>query len=192
MSKKIVAIACSTGGPRALQEIIPKLPAYLNSPVIVVQHMPDGFTKSLADRLNTMSDLEVLESVDGELIKEGIVYIAKAGKHLNIINDNNNHYILHSDETLREGVKPCANYMYESLIKCKYDEIICVVLTGMGADGAEGIAKLALEKNIKILIQDEESSIVYGMPGSIIKKKLDFEICNLNSISNRITELLED
>lgn len=192
MSKKIVAIACSTGGPRALQEIIPKLPANLNSPVIVVQHMPDGFTKSLADRLNTMSDLEVLESVDGELIKEGIVYIAKAGKHLNIINDKNNHYIVHSDEALREGVKPCANYMYESLVKCKYDEIICVVLTGMGADGAEGISKLALEKNIKILIQDEESSIVYGMPGSIIKKKLDFEICNLNSISNRITELLED
>lgn len=191
MGKKIVAIACSTGGPRALQEIIPKLPAILNAPVVVVQHMPDGFTKSLADRLNTISDIKVSESEDGEIIENDHVYIAKAGKHLNIVTDSSGHKVFHSDEGLREGVKPCANYMYESLRNSGFDEIICVVLTGMGADGTEGIINLSKEKNVKIIIQDEDSAVVYGMPGSILKKKLDCEICSLDKISKRISEMLE-
>lgn len=192
MANKIIAIACSTGGPKALQEIIPKFPSDLGVPVLIVQHMPEGFTKSFSERMNALSYIDVTESIHEEYIKDNHAYIAKAGKHLNLISDVNGHRISHSDEDLREGVKPCANYMFESLTGTRFDEVICVVLTGMGRDGTEGIINLSKKKKVKIIIQDEESSVVYGMPGSILKSNLNCEILPIDKISERIVELLEE
>lgn len=191
--RKIVAVACSTGGPSTLQEIIPKLPAKIGAPVVLVQHMPKGFTKILADRLNDISKIAVSEAKDKELILNDHVYIAQAGYHMNVSFDGKAHRIRYSDEPFREGVKPCANYMFESLIDSKFDEIVCVVLTGMGADGAEGIENLVKSsaKKVRILLQDKESAVVYGMPGSVIKRGLDCNICELANISNEIVRLLE-
>ncbi len=183
---KIVAIACSTGGPRALMEVIPKLPQDFPVPVVVVQHMPDGFTETLANRLDSVSALKVSEASEGDVLKPGHVYIAKAGKHMKITHNGNENRIHLSEEDYREGVRPCANYMYESLAKCGYDEVICVVLTGMGADGTAGIEYLQKHKKIRIIIQNKESCVVYGMPGSIEKHKLRHKSVDLKYIANEI------
>ncbi|MCR5107870.1 MAG: chemotaxis-specific protein-glutamate methyltransferase CheB [Lachnospiraceae bacterium] len=185
--RKIVAIASSTGGPRALQYVIPKLPKNLKAPVLLVQHMPKGFTKSLAERLTSLGNIPVTEAVDGELIKEGHVYIAQGGLHLNAEPTGGNMYaIKYSDQPSREGVKPCANYMYESLINSKYDEIVCVVMTGMGSDGTAGILELKKKKNVRVIAQDEESCTVYGMPRAIVQSGAVNELVPLDEIAEHI------
>ncbi len=183
---KIVAIACSTGGPKALQEVIPKLPVNLNAPVLVVQHMPVGFTNSLAERLNSLSNIEVKESSDGEEIEKGKVYIAQGGKHLLVSTRDEKMYIKHSDEKSVSGLKPYANHMYDSLLNSNYEEIICVVLTGMGNDGTDGIKKLNSHRNIFVMAQDAESSVVYGMPKMVTESGLVDEILTLSDISKAI------
>lgn len=187
----IVALCCSTGGPRALQEIIPKLPANYDTPVVLVQHMPDGFTKTLAQRLDTLSSIAVTEAKEGAEIQSGHVYIAKAGVHLKIEKQKSKHYIAFDSAPPREGVRPCANYLYESLIQSDYDKIVCVVLTGMGADGTEGIMKLSEKKKISLIVQDEETSVVYGMPGNILRKKLPCQIVKLDKIADAIMKETE-
>ncbi len=186
--RKIVAIASSTGGPRALQDVIPYLPASLPVPVLLVQHMPQGFTASLAERLNEISKVRVSEAKDGEMIAPGHVYIAPGGKHMKVEKRGSSHYIKYSDEPTREGVKPCANYMYESLIESDYDEIICVVLTGMGADGTAGIKNLDLKKHTYIIAQDQDTSTVYGMPKAIAMTGLVSEVVPLRDIAEHITK----
>ena len=183
---KVVAIASSTGGPKALQEVIPKLPAKLNAPVLIVQHMPAGFTASLAERLNSLSEIEVKEAAEGDVLFPGKVYIAMGGKHMNVRYVNGKHVIHYSDEPNREGVKPCANYMYESLAECRYDEAVCVVMTGMGADGTKGITYLKDNKKIHVIAQNEESCAVYGMPKSIVNAGYANQVIPLGQIAQEI------
>ena len=185
--KTIVAIAVSTGGPKALQAVIPQLPAELNAPVLVVQHMPKGFTSSLSERLNAMSEIAVKEGEEGEELRKGQVYIAQGGSHLNVRKNAAGKYVIvYSDEPTREGVKPCANYMYESLAECGYDNIVCTVMTGMGADGTEGIKYLKNKKKIHVISQDQESSTVYGMPRSVKNAGLSDQVVPLNQIAQEI------
>lgn len=184
--KQIVAIASSTGGPRALQDVIPFLPESLKAPVVLVQHMPAGFTKSLAERLDELSKIKVTEAVDGEYLEDGHVYIARGGKHMNVDSVGGKFQIRYSDEPTREGVKPCANYMYESLGKGIADKVVCAVLTGMGADGTEGIKNLKKTKNIFVIAQDEASSTVYGMPQSVFKAGVTDTVVPLNQIAQEI------
>ena len=184
--EKIVAIASSTGGPRALQEVIPMLPANLNAPVLLVQHMPKGFTKSLADRLNDLSSITVSEAVDGEKIEKGHVYIAPGGLHMKLNKRPTGYVISLSDEPSREGVKPCANYMYESLCDSDFAEITCAVLTGMGQDATVGIKALSDKKKIFCIAQDEETSTVYGMPKAIAKTGLCNSVVPLNLVADQI------
>ncbi|MBO6133628.1 MAG: chemotaxis response regulator protein-glutamate methylesterase [Lachnospiraceae bacterium] len=187
-TNKIVAIACSTGGPRALHSVIPKLPKNLNAPVLLVQHMPAGFTKSLADRLDSLSEIKVKEAEDGEIVEKGCVYIAAGGKHMNAGRSGQNTRIYYSDEPIREGVKPSANYMYESLMDSSYDGICCAVLTGMGADGTVGIRNLDKKKKIYVIAQDEPTSAVYGMPKAVALAGLVNEIQPLEKIAEAITK----
>lgn len=184
--KQIVALASSTGGPKALQEVVPKLPKSLKCPVVIVQHMPAGFTQSLAERLNSLSECEVSEAMDGEILENGHVYIARGGKHLNIDNAAGQYKVRYSDEPTREGVKPCANYMYESLAKCSEDRVVCVVLTGMGADGTEGIKNLSKTKNIFVIAQDQDSSTVYGMPKAVFNSGLTNTVVPLKNVAQEI------
>ena len=186
--KRIVAIASSTGGPRALQDVIPHLPGNLPVPVLLVQHMPQGFTASLAERLNEISKIAVSEAKNGDMLSPGHVYIAPGGKHMKVEKKGGSHFIRYSDEPAREGVKPCANYMYESLIDCDYDEVICVVLTGMGADGTAGIKNLDLKKQTYIIAQDQGTCTVYGMPKAIAMTGLVSEVVPLKEIAETITK----
>lgn len=185
---KLIALACSTGGPKALQMVIPYLPSNLNAPVVIVQHMPAGFTKSLSIRLNELSKIEVKEAEDGEILKKGKVYIAQGGKHLSIAYENQIHRIRLLNTPPRDALRPCANIMYESLITSHFDEIVCVVLTGMGSDGTVGIKALSKAQNVHVISQDQESCVVYGMPRTIYETGLVNQVLPLNKIANAITE----
>lgn len=183
---KVVAIASSTGGPKALQSVLPKLPGNLKAPVVVVQHMPAGFTASLAERLNTLSELSIKEAEEGDVLEAGCAYIARGGKHLNVVLNAGKQVIHYSDEPTREGVKPCANYMYESLMNSRYDEVVCAVLTGMGADGTKGIESLKTTKKTHVIAQEESTCAVYGMPKSVVKAGLTDQIVPLEQIAQEI------
>lgn len=185
--EKIVAIAVSTGGPRSLQSVIPFLPADLSAPVVIVQHMPQGFTESFAERLNSMSEIKVVEGKEGEAVTKGCVYIAKAGYHLNLVRSGKGTQIHYTQESYREGVRPCANYMYESLIDSPYDEVVSVVMTGMGADGTEGIRNLKNSgKAMHVITQDSDSCVVYGMPKSVDKAGLSDQSVTLTKLAQEI------
>ena len=184
-AKKIVAIASSTGGPAALQKVIPLLPSNLDAPVLLVQHMPKGFTKSLAERLDSCSNVSVKEAVEGDVPEKGHVYIARGGSHMVLGRDGAIHY---TDEPPREGVKPCANYMYESLIDSRYEEIVCVVMTGMGQDGTNGITNLKkIKRNLFCITQTEETCSVYGMPKAADRAGLSNKSVELGQIAGEIT-----
>ena len=148
--------------------------------------MPAGFTASLAERLNSLSQISVKEAAEGDALEAGKVYIAKGGKHLNIAYSGGRHIIHYSDEPTREGVKPCANYMYESLRDSRYDQVVCVVLTGMGADGTQGIRNLKAAKKVQVIAQEESTCAVYGMPKSVVKAGVTDQIVPLEQIAQEI------
>lgn len=183
---KIVAIAVSTGGPKALQHVIPKLPADLDAPVLLVQHMLAGFTKDLAKRLDQLSRIEVREATDYVAIKKSCVYIARGGLHMNYAASMGMGTLYYSDQPNRQGVKPCSDYLFESLVSSPFDEVVCVVMTGMGSDATEGIINLAKKKKIFVIAQDRESCTVYGMPRSIIEAKKADKIVPLDQIAQEI------
>ncbi len=183
---QIVALASSTGGPKALQAVIPKLPGNMKVPMVVVQHMPPGFTASLAERLNSLSQVSVKEAQDGDVLVSSTVYVAMVGKHLNVQTSAGKYSIHYTDEPPREGVKPCANYMYESLKDSKFDRIVCVVLTGMGADGTQGIKNLKQSKKIHVIVQEASTCAVYGMPKSAVNAGLADQVVPLEQIAQEI------
>lgn len=184
--RKVVAIASSTGGPKALQNLIPLLPSDLNAPVLIVQHMPAGFTAALAERLNNLSRLTVREAQEGDVLSPGCAYLARGGRHMTIARSGTKHVIHYTDDPPREGVRPCANYMYESLANCGYEEVVCTVLTGMGADGTEGIKNLKEQKKVTVFAQSEETCAVYGMPRSIVISGLADQGLSLDRIAQEI------
>lgn len=184
--EKIIALASSTGGPRALQSVVPRLPKNLNAPMVLVQHMPAGFTKSLAERLDSLGDITVTEAEEGEVLEKGHVYIAKGGVHMNVVTDRGRCHIHYTDEPTREGVKPCANYMFESLGDSPFDEVVCIVMTGMGCDGTEGIMNLQKKKKTHVIAQEESTCAVYGMPRSIVQKGLSDQVVGLDAIAEEI------
>jgi len=189
-SKKLVAIASSTGGPKALQQVVPLLPKNLNAPVVIVQHMPEGFTASLAQRLNETSLLNVCEASDGKMLEKGNVYIAKGGSQMRVLRAGSAYSLSVKVEAARNGLKPCADIMFESLLDLDFDEITCVVLTGMGADGTLGINQLNEKKNIYVISQNEATSTVYGMPKVIAEVGLSDEVVPLDKVAETITKIV--
>lgn len=161
----IVGIGCSTGGPRALQEIIPQIPKGVNGTFLVVQHMPPGFTKSLAERINTLSNIIVKEAEDGEIVKNGYCYIAPGDKHLLLINSGNKFKIKLDDGENVNGHKPSVDILLDSIANLKNINKIGVILTGMGSDGSIGLKNL-VESGGYSIGQNEDSCIIYGMPKS--------------------------
>lgn len=184
---KLIALACSTGGPKALQDVIPYLPADLDAPMVLVQHMPAGFTKSMAERLNEISSIAVKEAEDGDILQKGHVYIAPGGRHMEVRKSSNgSHRIVLNDSPAIGGLRPCANIMYESLCDSSYDEIICVVLTGMGADGTSGILSLDKHKHLHVIAQNAQTCVVYGMPRSVVEAGVVDDVVPLREIAKTI------
>lgn len=163
--KKVVAIGCSTGGPRALTEIIPLLPADLEACVIVVQHMPAKFTLSLAERLNTISEIEVREAANGDRIRPGVVYIAPGDYH--ILAGRGDVLYLNQDAP-QHGVRPSVNVFMKSVAGQYGKRAIGAILTGMGTDGCAGAAAIK-ESGGFMFAEHEQSCVVYGMPRAAIE-----------------------
>lgn len=188
-SDTLIALACSTGGPKALHEVIPHIPKNINAPMVLVQHMPVGFTKLLAERLNIQSQVKVKEAEEGDILEKGTIYIAPGGKHLEVVSMSGGQHKAHlSSAPAIDGLRPCANVMYQSLESSKYKKIVCVVLTGMGSDGTKGITGLAKKKNIYVISQNEATCVVYGMPKAIAESGLVNEVVPLQDVAKTISK----
>ena len=187
---KLVLIGTSTGGPRALQEVITKLPADLHVPVVVVQHMPAGFTKSLANRLDSLSRVRVKEAEHKEPLENGTVYIAPGGYHLRLNEKMGRPIITLDKERPIGGHRPAVNVLFSSAAKLKNYQKIAVIMTGMGSDGTLGIIELKEAAETIVITEAEESCIVYGMPkAAVLTKKVD-EVVHLESIAGTIQNYL--
>jgi len=184
-SVNIVAIGVSTGGPPALQAIIPRLPQDFPSGVLVVQHMPPMFTKSLAARLDGLSAVKVKEAEHGEPIVRGCVYIAPGDKHLKIRQWGRNADVKLDDEPTDTLHKPSVDVLMQSVADTYGGSSLGVILTGMGSDGARGIASMK-KKGAKVIAQNEQSCVVYGMPRAIVEQGLADRITQLDSIATDI------
>lgn len=187
-SIKAVVIASSTGGPKTLSYIIPKLPKNLEAAILVVQHMPEGFTSAFSERLKSISKLNVKEAEDGDKIKIGNVYIAPAGFHT-IINEEEK-IVLTTDKPIH-GVRPAADKTMVSAANVFLKNTIGVVLTGMGKDGAVGVKRIKAVggKNIS---QDEKTSIIYGMPKAAFETGCIDEVLPLEEIPEALIRLVEN
>ena len=182
----IIAIGSSTGGPPALQAVITKLPRNLPVGIVVAQHMPPMFTKSLADRLNSISQVNVKEAEDGEQVLPGTVYIAQGGRHMTLRKYGTNVKIVISDKPESTLYKPCVDVMMNSVIDIYGKSTLGVILTGMGSNGVTALTKLHGEGG-KIIAQNEDSCIVYGMPRAVIEAKIADHIASIENIYAEIT-----
>jgi two-component system chemotaxis response regulator CheB len=162
-ASRVVVIAASTGGPRALGEIVPHLPDTLGAAVLIVQHMPREFTRSLSHRLDLMSPLPVAEATDGETVLENHVYLAPGGFHMTMSGGSAAATISLDTSPTIWGVRPAADPLFVSAAEVFGTNAIGVILTGMGRDGAEGLRRIRAAGG-KAVVQDRESSIIYGMP----------------------------
>lgn len=184
--KYLIAIGISTGGPRALSSIIPMFPADLPAAIVVVQHMPEGFTRSLAQRLDEISYMTVKEAEHDELLKAGHVYIAPGSHHLTLKSEGGKTKIVLSDQPPLGGFRPSVDVMLRSVAETDLEDIIAVIMTGMGSDGTKGLIELKKKKNPYIIAQDESTCIVFGMPKVAIESGVVNEVAPLMEIPNRI------
>jgi two-component system, chemotaxis family, protein-glutamate methylesterase/glutaminase len=186
LDKKIVAIGTSTGGPKALQQVLTKLPENINVPIFIVQHMPEGFTKSLAARLDSLSKITVKEAEDGEVVRKGVAYITPGGYHLKIRSIGTSLAIQLDQSPTENGHRPSVDTMLTSLASISNYSIITVIMTGMGSDGSKGLLKLKNTQNVVAIAESEESAVVFGMPRAAILTNLIDEVVHLNDIAASI------
>lgn len=165
-TNKIIAIGASTGGTEALKEVISRLPANA-PPVVIVQHMPQNFTKAFADRLNSICQVQVKEAVDGEYLATGKVLIAPGNQHMEIRRSGINYYVTLFDGPMMFHQRPAVEILFNSVAKYAGQNAVGAILTGMGKDGAQGLLNMR-QAGANTVAQDEKTSIVFGMPKEAI------------------------
>jgi two-component system chemotaxis response regulator CheB len=185
---RAIALGISTGGPMSLQKVIPVLSKKLSIPMFIVQHMPPKFTKSLAERLNGLSEVEVKEAEDREIVRGGVVYIAPGGFHMTVDKTGNNHSMISISETPSDTLhRPSVDVMLNSIIKVYGKYALGVIMTGMGRDGADAIKELKIKGGYSIA-QDEDTCVVYGMPKAIVDAGYADLVLPLDTIANAINK----
>lgn len=183
----LVAIGTSSGGPKALKAILPVFPADFPAAIVIVQHMPAGFTASLAKRLNQESSITVKEASHHNDLQPGLALLAPGDYHMEV---NSQGKVMLNQAPRKWSVRPCADYMLTSAAKNYTEKVIGVILTGMGCDGSEGMQDVKKFGGYGI-VEDESTALVHGMPGCTIKKGAYDEILPLHQIPFRIIELIE-
>ncbi|WP_181348722.1 chemotaxis response regulator protein-glutamate methylesterase [Thalassobacillus sp. CUG 92003] len=188
---RLLVIGASTGGPRALLHLLQSLPSSFPIPIVIVQHMPAGFTQSLAHRLNNHSHLHVKEAEEGEQLEKGVVYVAPGNKHVAISKVKEGYGVELSDDEPVIGHRPSMTFLLQSLVNHPELHIITVILTGMGADGTEGLLQLHKhEAKVYVLAESQETAVIYGMPKAVVKAKLANEIVPLYEMGQRIVSMV--
>ena len=182
---KIVAIGCSTGGPNALAEVIPALPADFPVPIVIVQHMPTLFTKLLAERLDAKSQLTVVEGGPGVRVRSGTVYIAPGDYHMTVKRLGRDMVLATNQDPRENSCRPAVDVLFRSVAHTFDSSVLGVVLTGMGQDGLLGSEDI-LEAGGRVIVQDQASSVVWGMPGLIAKANLADNVLPLDQLSREI------
>lgn len=187
----IVVIGTSTGGPRALQNILTNLPEDFDAPILIVQHMPPRFTKSLADRLNVLAKIEVREATHGEIIHKGVAYIAPGDFHMKVRKMGMALTIELTQEPLINGHRPAVDALFSSVAKLDRINKIAVILTGMGRDGSMGIKRIKdHDRDAIILSESEESSIVYGMPAAALDTGCVNQVVHLHKVAEALNNIV--
>ncbi len=183
-----VAIGVSTGGPKALLEMLPELCKAVNLPILIVQHMPPGFTKSLANQLDSKCQAKVKEAEEGDAVEEGHVYIAPGGKHMCVKKAGTQVRIALNDEPPENGCRPSVDVLFRSVAAVYGSSAVAAIMTGMGCDGAKA-CKALNAAGARIIVQDEESSVVWGMPGAAVATGLVSEVEPLMKLPQAIKAL---
>lgn len=187
---RAVGIAASTGGPPALERVMSGLVADLPAAYLVVQHLPAGFTASLARRLSAVTDLEVKEAEDGELVRRGVAYLAPSGAHMTVGGSARPRIVLQDSRPLH-GVRPAADPLFESLARVYGDRSIGVVLSGMGVDGADGMAAIRRAGGVTI-VQDEDTSVVWGMPGTAVRAGVVDHVLPVHLVAREVRGVVKE
>jgi len=187
----VIAVGISTGGPPALHKFISSLPGDLGLPVLLVQHMPPQFTKSLADSLNSKSKLKVVEATDRERVVKNTVYIAPGGFHMIVQRLGGEAVISIIDTPPVNACKPSVDVLFDSVLQCYRENVLAIIMTGMGADGLNSVQKL-MSIPCYIITQSKASCIVYGMPAMVDKAGLSNESVHLDSMAARVTQIVKN
>ena len=188
-ARAAVAIAASTGGPRALVEVVPGLTRDLEAAVLIAQHMPPGFTAGLARRLDGLASLQVSEAVHGEAVLANRVYIAPGGRHMTVTSDGAQARIALDDSPPVWGVRPAADPLFASVARHFGGASTGVVLTGMGRDGSAGLAAIRAAGGGAV-VQDRATSTIYGMPQSALEQAGADVVAPLTAVASSVLDLM--
>lgn len=190
VSGKIVVIGSSTGGPRSLDLVIPPLPKDFPAPVLIVQHMPAGFTKSLAQRLDRISNLSVKEAEDGDVLKPGWAYVAPGDFHMGLKYQDRRGIIYLDNKTEKiNNVRPAVDYTLDKVAEIYKENTVAVILTGMGKDGTKGAFKVKFYKGT-VIAESQETCVVYGMPKSVVDEGYADFVLPADRIPEKLVEII--
>jgi two-component system chemotaxis response regulator CheB len=184
----VLGIGVSTGGPQALSQLIPQLPASLRMPVLIVQHMPPMFTRLLAERLDSLGALSAVEAAEGMEIRAGTVYVAPGDYHLRVRRSGTRLFAVLDQGPQENSCRPAVDVLFCSLAETFGKDVLSVVLTGMGYDGLRGTKALKAAGGYS-LVQDQASSVVWGMPGSVAEAGLADGVFPLSALGAEIVRL---
>lgn len=188
---RIVAIGVSTGGPEALSKLLPRLSKTFPVPTVIVQHMPTFFTKLLAERLNSISEIKVIEGSEGIALEPGVVYIAPGDFHM-IVKQNGDRVLLSmNQEPPENSCRPAADVLFRSVAKVYGRHALGIIMTGMGQDGCQGLREMK-KHGAMVFAQDQASSVVWGMPSLVIREGLADYVIPLDQMSVAIEECVEE
>lgn len=183
----ILAIAVSTGGPNALLQLLPQITADFSIPIVIVQHMPPIFTNLLAESLASKSKIKIKEAQDGDVLAPGLALLAPGNYHMTIDCQKNRYVIKLNQDPVENYCRPAADVLFRSVAKQFKSNVLAVVMTGMGQDGLQG-CHIIKESGGQVIVQDELSSVVWGMPSAVVKAGLADQIVPLNELSGVITQ----
>ncbi|MEW4369256.1 protein-glutamate methylesterase/protein-glutamine glutaminase [Paenibacillus kandeliae] len=188
---KLVAVGCSTGGPRALKSFLEKIPANFPAPIVIVQHMPPNFTRSLAQRLNSLSQINVVEGEHGMPLQPGTAYIAPGGYHMTVARSQGGYRIQLSQDPPRNGHRPSVDTLFASIRPFNDLQRYAVIMTGMGSDGAREMKNLYDSGVIPTFAENEDTCVVYGMPRSAVELGCVNHLLPLPDIAPKLVQIVK-
>ncbi|WP_411346126.1 chemotaxis protein CheB [Paenibacillus sp. WLX1005] len=188
---KLVAVGCSTGGPRALKSFLEKIPANFPAPIVIVQHMPPNFTRSLAQRLNSLSQINVVEGEHGMPLQPGTAYIAPGGYHMTVVRSQGGYRLELSQDPPRNGHRPSVDTLFASIRSFNDLQRYAVIMTGMGSDGAREMKNLYDSGVIPTFAENEDTCVVYGMPRSAVELGCVNHLLPLPDIAPKLVQIVK-